>query len=222
MVVDREANTAEYGVGGGIVWDSDAADEYEECKAKAAVLLTQPQTFDLLETMLWEPAGGIYLLEAHVNRMVDSARHFGIPVSAQALLDSFRSFTPADPSSRSSAIRIEERDIKSLKGARVGLASHLLPAASPNIFHKTTERQFYARMKASLPDLQDVLLWTPDGQVTESTLANVVVRMGSEWVTPRASIGLLPGVLRANCSQQASCKRGRSARTTFCKPRICS
>jgi para-aminobenzoate synthetase/4-amino-4-deoxychorismate lyase len=36
--VDREHQTAEYGVGGGIVWDSHAADEYAECRAKARVL----------------------------------------------------------------------------------------------------------------------------------------------------------------------------------------
>lgn len=208
VVVDSVAHTAEYGVGGGIVWDSEAADEYAECQAKAAILVRPPQTFDLLETMLWDPVlEGVYLLDAHVNRLVDSAKYFGVPVSAQALLDSLRSYKPAQPGSRrvlrmtlsrSSGLRIDEHDIKPLKGERVALASQALPAALPNLFHKTTERQFYAGIKASHPDLQDVVLWTEQGQVTESTIANVVLRIGHAWVTPTASIGLLPGVFRAH------------------------
>lgn len=45
VVVDTKNANAEYGVGGGIVWDSDAQDEYEECKAKAAVLTRTSSAF---------------------------------------------------------------------------------------------------------------------------------------------------------------------------------
>jgi para-aminobenzoate synthetase/4-amino-4-deoxychorismate lyase len=38
VTIDREAGQAEYGVGGGIVWDSDTADEYRECEIKTRVL----------------------------------------------------------------------------------------------------------------------------------------------------------------------------------------
>ena len=207
VVVDSEAQTAEYGVGGGIVWDSEAADEYAECQTKAAILVRPPQTFDLLETMLWDPVDGIYLLDAHVHRLADSAQYFGIPVSAQVLLDSLGSYTPAQPRSRrvlrvtlsrSAELRIEEQDIKPVKGGRVALAAQARPAVVPNLFHKTTERRFYAGIRASQPELQDVVLWTEQGQVTESTIANVVVRIGDEWVTPTASVNLLPGVFRAH------------------------
>jgi para-aminobenzoate synthetase/4-amino-4-deoxychorismate lyase len=207
VVVDSEAQTAEYGVGGGIVWDSEAADEYAECQTKAAILVRPPQTFDLLETMLWDPVEGIYLLDAHVHRLADSAQYFGIALSVQSLRDSLRAYTPAQPGSRrvlrvtlsrASGLRIEERDIQPVKGGRVALAAQALPAVVPNLFHKTTERQFYAGVKASQPELQDVVMWTERGQVTESTIANVVVRIGDAWVTPTASVGLLPGVFRAH------------------------
>ena len=39
VAVDRLRGTAEYGVGGGIVWDSVAGDEFEECRTKAAAVL---------------------------------------------------------------------------------------------------------------------------------------------------------------------------------------
>ncbi|MEE9582621.1 MAG: aminotransferase class IV, partial [Acidimicrobiia bacterium] len=36
-----------------------------------------------------------------------------------------------------------------------------------------------------------------DGHVTESTVANVAVLIGSRWVTPPLESGCLPGVYRA-------------------------
>ena len=38
LTVDREQETAVYNVGSGVVWDSDAQAEYEECLLKAKVL----------------------------------------------------------------------------------------------------------------------------------------------------------------------------------------
>ena len=50
VAIDRAAGEAEYGVGGGIVWDSDPAGEYAECQTKTAVLTTEVPPFELLET----------------------------------------------------------------------------------------------------------------------------------------------------------------------------
>src|SRR3990172_6368373 len=82
-LIDRETKTAEYGVGGGIVWDSTSADEYSEALLKARVLTEQTQTFSLLETMLWTPAEGFFLKEKHIARLLDSASYFDFPVSSQ-------------------------------------------------------------------------------------------------------------------------------------------
>jgi para-aminobenzoate synthetase/4-amino-4-deoxychorismate lyase len=38
VVVDKINHRADFGVGSGIVWDSVAADEFDECRAKASVL----------------------------------------------------------------------------------------------------------------------------------------------------------------------------------------
>ncbi len=64
-LIDRENKTAEYGVGGGIVWDSTSADEYSEALLKARVLTERPRTFDLIETLLWTPEEGYFLREKH-------------------------------------------------------------------------------------------------------------------------------------------------------------
>jgi para-aminobenzoate synthetase/4-amino-4-deoxychorismate lyase len=44
--------------------------------------------------------------------------------------------------------------------------------------------------------VDDVLLWNERGEITESTIANVVADIGGERVTPPLACGLLPGVFR--------------------------
>ncbi len=74
--LDMEAGTAEYGVGGGITWDSVAAAEYDEALAKAAVLGATAPDFELLETLRLEN-GDYFLLERHLARLAESAAYFG-------------------------------------------------------------------------------------------------------------------------------------------------
>lgn len=83
-LIDRTRQTAEYGVGGGIVWDSTDTDEYAEALLKARVLTEPSPRFSLLETMLWTPAEGYFLLEKHLARLLDSADYFDFPISSIA------------------------------------------------------------------------------------------------------------------------------------------
>ena len=57
VTIDREAGQAEYGVGGGIVWDSDAADEYRECEIKTRVLTSQPIEFESARSVVVDTDG---------------------------------------------------------------------------------------------------------------------------------------------------------------------
>jgi para-aminobenzoate synthetase/4-amino-4-deoxychorismate lyase len=65
------------------------------------------------------------------------------------------------------------------------------------LYHKTTQRQFYAAAQAACPGCDDVLLWNERGEVTETCVGNVVARIGGRLVTPPVSSGLLPGTMRA-------------------------
>jgi hypothetical protein len=77
-VVDRSAGNAEYGSGGGIVWDSASDDEYTEALLKARVLTEQRSEFSLLETMLWTPEG--FSLDYHIDAL-PTPLPFGYPVT---------------------------------------------------------------------------------------------------------------------------------------------
>ncbi|MGI9585767.1 MAG: aminotransferase class IV, partial [Acidimicrobiia bacterium] len=45
--------------------------------------------------------------------------------------------------------------------------------------------------------VDDVILTNPDGNITESSIANVAVLVDGVWTTPPVTDGLLPGIARA-------------------------
>ena len=54
----------------------------------------------------------------------------------------------------------------------------------------------YEQAKASCSDVDDVILWNERGEVTEASSSNIVVQMGSDWLTPPVESGLLAGTFR--------------------------
>jgi para-aminobenzoate synthetase / 4-amino-4-deoxychorismate lyase len=76
--LDRETGRAEYGSGGGIVWDSSPEAEYDELLAKAVVVREPWPDFRLVETMAVVD-GTIVRLERHLARLRRSADYFGFP-----------------------------------------------------------------------------------------------------------------------------------------------
>ena len=80
---------------------------------------------------------------------------------------------------------------------RVGLATEPVHSGDLALRVKTTRREVYERAKAARPGLDDVVLWNERGEITESTIANVVAEIDNTWWTPPVSCGLLPGVFRA-------------------------
>jgi len=64
------------------------------------------------------------------------------------------------------------------------------------MYHKTTHRLVYKTAKTQAGDCDDVILFNTKNEVTETGIANIVIRLGSELVTPPVSCGLLAGTFR--------------------------
>jgi para-aminobenzoate synthetase/4-amino-4-deoxychorismate lyase len=206
--IDRVTHTAVYGVGGGIVWDSDADAEYRECLDKARILVAgaRPRPFELLETLLWSRAGTWFLLDAHLARLADSAEYFGFSFDRAritAALAALAARLPAEARrvrlllSRDGAVQLAAGTIEPAAPRRVRLAAAPVNRDDPFLYHKTTVRDVYETARADAGDCDDVLLWNAAGELTESTIANLVVRLDGRLVTPPVECGLLPGTLRA-------------------------
>ncbi|HWO69551.1 MAG TPA: aminodeoxychorismate synthase component I [Actinomycetota bacterium] len=205
-VVDAETGAAEYGTGGGITYDSDPEAERREAVAKAAVLAVRRPPFELLETLRAEPGGRIPFLEDHLERIGASASYFGFRFDrARAAMRLLEAARGAEVSlrlrltlARSGALELGAEPLPGPPSQPVRLAvdEPSVDPADPLWFHKTTARDRYREAAARHPDADDVLLVNLRGEVTESTIANLAVRIGGRWWTPPLEAGLLPGVFR--------------------------
>ena len=206
VTVDPTTATAEFGVGSGIVWDSEAGSEYDECRVKAAILTAPAPAFELLESLRWIPGPGCRLLARHLARMQASAGYFGRPWDDAAARRTLEQATAGLTSPAKVRLLLNDAgafrcDVQPLglipTPFRVALASE--PASSQDVFlfHKTTHRDVYAAAEAGHPDADAVILWNERGEVTEATRFNVVAEIDGERVTPPLDCGLLAGVMRA-------------------------
>lgn len=209
FLLEKRSGQVEYGLGGGIVWDSEPRDELREAYSKAKILTETPPDFSLLETLLWTPEGGFALLERHLQRLRDSAAYFDFPFDELEIRGRLEALIPtASPAGSGEIQRVRllldaEGGISLERSAlnplpapyRVRLAENPVASNNPFLYHKTTCRKLYEA--ARLPNCDDVLLWNERGELTESLIANLVVARDGELLTPPLACGLLPGAARA-------------------------
>ncbi|HSR67877.1 MAG TPA: aminodeoxychorismate synthase component I [Acidobacteriota bacterium] len=219
VTIDRLSGQAVYGVGSGIVADSDADSEYRECLLKAEVLTKERPDFELLETLLWR-RGKVFLLQEHLDRMADSARYFGYPMRRREVVDVLRETCRQLPdaphrlrllldrrgSAHCQASPLAAREIK--RPLRIALARHPVDEDDPFLFHKTTCRQVYQRALQAHPQCDDVILFNRRGELTESAKGNLLVRRGGVWMTPPVECGLLAGTMRERLLARGAIRQG--------------
>ncbi len=206
-IVDAERAVVEYGVGGGITFDSTAAGEYDEALAKSAILTAPVREFALIETM--RLVDGVYVRrDRHLARLSASAAYFGFadPTEhARAALDAHAAGKPRGCfrarllASRNGAVDVDsvpfdEGHINTHHTILVSLAHGVVDSADVFLFHKTTDRTAYDRARADDPAADDVILMNERGELTELTTGNLVIEVGGRRYTPPLDCGLLAGV----------------------------
>jgi para-aminobenzoate synthetase/4-amino-4-deoxychorismate lyase len=208
VLIDRENHQAEYGVGGGIVWDSTEQEEYAECLTKAHLLSGGWPEFSLLEALLWSPEAGYFLLDYHIRRLTDSGIYFGFPLDKAGVLEKLSRLAESLPGevhkvqlrlASDGEITCRASPLTAVPKpplARLRLSPKPVDSTDLFLYHKTTHRQVYEVARKACPDCDDVLLWNERGEITESDTANVVVELDGERVTPPVSCGLLGGTFR--------------------------
>jgi para-aminobenzoate synthetase / 4-amino-4-deoxychorismate lyase len=210
-VVDKETSAGRYGTGGGIVWDSNPEDEYEECLNKAKVLawpVPNPD-FKLLETMRWDRNKGYALLDEHMERLEASAEYFDFALERAALerrLENLAAgFAPGQSVrvrllvAKDGDVQVQTRPLAAEDDPvrwRLALATFAVETRDPFLYHKTTQRGVYDRALAAIDDCDDVVLWNRAGHVTETSVGNLVVRLEGQLWTPPVSCALLAGTFR--------------------------
>lgn len=206
------------GVGSAIVADSEALPEWRESLLKGGFVSLHAAGADLIETMRFTPEDGVPLLELHLERIKASAAELGFVFDRHAVRNAIQAlcFDAEAPArlrlvaSRSGAYSLELGPLPAPLNEPARCAVMRLPVDTGDwrLRHKSSDRSFYdlglAAAKAAGAD--EALLLRDDGLLTEGCFTNLFVERGGKLLTPPATLGLLPGVLRQSLIEQGRAK----------------
>ena len=201
-----QGGEATMGLGGGIVADSRADDEWDEALAKGAFLTAGQRVVDLIETMAFDPLAGIALLERHLTRMRESAVALGFSFDRHAARNelqaaTFRLRNPARvrlllAAAGTMAVEVAPMPLADTGALPVAVVALPVAPADWRLRHKTSDRGFYDAARRAAGTLEVVFVRS-DGLLTEGSYHSLFVQREGRLVTPPLDRGLLPGVLRA-------------------------
>ena len=209
-----------YGVGSGIVIDSDPAAEYRECGWKARFLNELRPDFGIFETLRAEN-GRCALLDRHLCRLKAAAQALNLPLpdGCENQIKQYIAHLPdgvfrvkallaSDGISLSRAVLNHLADKQ-----RVIISPTILPAQNYLRRFKTTHRALFdqAWQTAETQGAFDSLFFNSDGLLLEGGRSNVFVKYQGQWLTPSLDLDILNGVMRQAVLQQPQAYLGANA-----------
>ena len=218
--IELNGNRGEMGIGSGIIHDSDPEQEWRECLLKGCFLSDPAPEFNLIETLLWQPGSGYWLLTEHLDRLAASAAYFRYPLNPPelmtrldrlaldfaacpmrvrlALTKSGQPELSASPCPAPAQITWPIQPVAQSKLPRVIFSPETTDPNSPWLFHKTTLRELYdtERHRSLAEGFHEVLFTNTRGEVTEGSITNIFIQQQGSLLTPAMECGLLPGVFR--------------------------
>lgn len=203
---------AVYGVGSGIVADSDPEGEYRECSWKARFLTELPPEFGLFETMRAE-AGRIPLLNDHLGRLKTAAAalNLSLPDDSGQQIRRHLAELPGQGAYRvkaallSDGLQLSHAPLSGLPpNQNVILSDTALPERDFLRRFKTTHRETLDQgwRQAEAQGAFDSLFFNRAGELLEGGRSSVFVRFGSEWHTPPLDLDILDGIMRRQILRQ--------------------
>lgn len=210
ITIDNEGK-GELGIGSGIVADSEAQNEYDECLLKAEFVTKDHPKFDLIESLGWSVGEGFKFMNKHLDRLAASADYFDFSFdkddAAQQLKDHVGMIDgTADQKyklrlllSKSGNITITSEATSNIETGKVVISDKTVDSRNPLLFHKTTERSFFSRefeKYQKQTGCTDVLFLNERGELTEGSFTNLFIKKGDILYTPPLKCGLLNGIFR--------------------------
>lgn len=209
-LVLKEDGTGEAGIGSGVVFDSGAAPEYDECLLKLRFLTAPDESFELIETLGWTPGDGYLLLTRHLERLTDSAHYFGFACDAGVIAAQLAELAGRFKGPQRVRLLLAADGQVTLTHADfvptapgevwpVTLSAMRTSAEDRFLFHKTTRRALYDEsLKAAVAaGFREILFENEDGFLTEGSFTNLFIARHGRLLTPALRHGVLPGTLRA-------------------------
>lgn len=194
-----------YGVGSGIVIDSDPAAEYRECGWKARFLNELRPDFGIFETLRVENRQ-CALLDRHLCRLKAAAQALNLPLP-DGCENQIKQYIARLPDGVFRVKALLASDGISLSRAvlnhladkqRVIISPTILPAQNYLRHFKTTHRALFdqAWQTAETQGAFDSLFFNSDGILLEGGRSNVFVKHRGQWLTPSLDLDILNGIMR--------------------------
>jgi para-aminobenzoate synthetase/4-amino-4-deoxychorismate lyase len=201
LTIRAGSDRAVVGLGSGIVADSIAEDEWQECLQKGKFIPSSVH-FGLIETMRVEH-GAIPDLHLHLDRLQASAGYFGFLLDREGVVRLLHDAARKGDKGRLKLTLSSDGQVDIESIPLVELPSDVRVAVLPlpveshdfRLRHKTTDRAFYDRARED-SGCDEIVFLDGAGFVTEGSFTNVFVERDGKLVTPPLARGLLPGILR--------------------------
>ena len=202
---------AVYGVGGGITWDSTWESEYREVHQKAAVLYRKQARFKLISTGKISQKNLLFE-DQHLERLTKASRYFAFPFDPKKLRQKIEEECQVCDDNQDYRLRI----ITS-KSGEMELSRQILAPLSPSFckaklclqeadlnqsftYFKTTHRPHL-----SLGE-QEIIYHNVVGELLETSIGNIVLKIAGKLYTPPTSLGILPGIYRQHLLETGQAK----------------
>lgn len=200
-------NSWKYRVGGGIVWDSEAKSEWDECILKSAFLTkSNPSDFKIIETMLCKDKK-VLLEKEHFERMSATAQYFGFKFNPDIDLNRENDCIIRLLLSKDGNINVEYKEIEKIKTTKIKISDKKLDSKNPFLKYKTTYRPWYNEALEAIKtgEIFDVLFLNEKNELCEGARSNVFIEIDNILYTPPIESGLLNGVFRQNLINNQKC-----------------
>jgi para-aminobenzoate synthetase/4-amino-4-deoxychorismate lyase len=208
---DNNSKLGNLGIGGGIIYESDAEQEWQECLLKAKFLTGINQDFSLIESFrLTHKPFAIERYEQHLKRLQGSAQHFNFLFDAAMIKEQIETFTKTLNKQSDHKVRLllnaqgqinlsaEPLSRAEDECLRVCISERCIDASSPYRRHKTTRRTLYNQEYARCIDegYYDVIFLNQKAQIAEASRHNIFIEKDGTLITPPTDSGALAGIFR--------------------------
>lgn len=212
-IVMNKHNQCEMGIGSGIIHESNAKAEFEECILKADFLTNLNDNFYLIETFKYDAEKMLYShLDKHMYRLLDSATYFGFKIK-QYLIDERLAEIKKELDTQQGEFKVRlcayqtgEVNISyesllsesSLLAKTLVIGEQRISSRSIFQYHKTSRREVYNEEfdKASKAGHYDAIILNQHNEVAEACRHNLFIRKDGLLITPPIKAGVLQGIYR--------------------------
>lgn len=205
LEIGKEGGFARLGLGSGLVVDSAAEAEWEECLSKGNFVSREVPNVDLIESMRFDPRDGLLELDRHLDRLKGASEALGFRFNRHGARNELQAATfgrrlPGVARlllSPSGAMAVEVRPAPETTTEPLLVRIVPLPVAAEDyrLRFKTTDRAFYDEARVA-SGVDEVVFADCAGFLTEGSYTSVFVERDGRLLTPPLRRGLLPGVLR--------------------------